>query len=278
MLATVNPAQVAAGTRGVIRACVQRKTGMLRIPRTGECRRNERPILLLQGSVSIPGIPGECGPQGEPGVPGQPGPPGVCGPPGPQGGTGPEGPPGPAGPQGVPGPSGPAGPQGVPGVTGGYYGYFYDQSTVDVLTTPIGVPLRTTGFANGVAITNSNQITMANPGVYNIAFSLQLQKFGKSKKYSTVTIWLSKNGIAPANWLAWTSTDVLLGGADVESRRSVEAWNFFVEAQAGDTFILMIQADTRVTDDFVDIFAGPSTNPGDLPSIPSTIVTVNQVG
>ena len=90
-----------------------------------------------------------------------------------------------------------------------------------------------------------------------------------------VTLWLSRNGVAEANWVAETSTDLRLG-TSTETERDVAAWNFFVEANPGDSFALMIVSSSSD----VSIFGGASANtvPANLPQIPSTILTVNQVG
>jgi len=107
---------------------------------------------------------------------------------------------------------------------------------------------------------------MANPGKYSIAFSIQLLNSVNTRP--VVTIWLNRNDSPVAD----SATDVYLGTA-VDTERSVAAWNFFVDAEAGDYFSLMVV--TNGTG--VAVFGGASANPG-APAIPSTIVTVNQVG
>ena len=109
---------------------------------------------------------------------------------------------------------------------------------------------------------------MAAAGKYNIAFSLQL--FNSVNARPVVTIWLNKNGSPVAD----SSTDIYLG-TSIDTERSVAAWNFFVDAAAGDYFSLMIA--TNGTG--VSIYGDTSVNAGaGAPAIPSTIVTVNQVG
>ena len=90
---------VPATAEDVINACVNKKTGALRIvSEPSKCRRVEAPLSWNQS-----------GPQGETGP---------AGPPGPQGVQGPQGTPGPKGEPGEAGPPGPAGPQGPPGTPG----------------------------------------------------------------------------------------------------------------------------------------------------------------
>lgn len=226
------------------------------------------------GSVGPQGERGDIGPAGPQGVAGPQGP---IGPAGPQGELGPQGATGAQGPAGDTGPRGLQGPQGIPGGFGAY-GSFYDYADL-ALTAQVATPilLRDPGFSSGVTVPQADgkryEITFANAGKYNIAFSSQLYNSDNHRR--TVTIWLSKNGVAQSNWQIESSTDLSLGtSADVE--RHVAAWNFFVEAAAGDRFVLMIVASGTG----VKIDGGTPVNsvPAGLPSIPSTIVTVNQVG
>ena len=199
----------------------------------------------------------------------------LIGPKGPQGitglsgPTGPTGSTGPTGPKGETGPTGPPGPPGETGPAGGFgsYGSFIDTET-RLLTqdSAYTIPLNVTQFAQGVSVVSDTQITMASAGKYNIAFSLQLLNSVNARP--VVTIWLNKNDSPVAD----SATDVYLGTA-VDTERSVAAWNFFVEAEAGDYFSLMIV--TNGTG--VSVYGGASANPG-TPAIPSTILTVNQVG
>lgn len=82
------------GTAGVIHACREPITGLIRQINSGNCLRTETSVHW-----HITGPMGPAGAQGPPGVPGEPGP---------------------AGPQGLPGPEGPAGPQGPAGIGGGF--------------------------------------------------------------------------------------------------------------------------------------------------------------
>jgi len=251
------------------------------------------------GETGTTGETGATGPQGEPGeagatgAQGEVGPQGTCGPQGTSGPQGPEGPQGiqglqglqgiagPAGSTGAQGPAGPTGPAGPAGATGpagpaggfGAYGSFYDTADLALpAATPTPVRLNTTQFSSGVSIFGTNKITFAQAGRYNIAFSSQLKSAAAQRR--NITIWLSKNGTAQANWMPETSTDVILG-TSVEDEKAVAAWNFFVDAAAGDYYVLMIvSSGTNVSLD-----GGVSLNGGlGLPEIPSTILTVNQVG
>ena len=83
-------------------------------------------------------------------------------------------------------------------------------------------------------------------------------------------MWLRENN----QNMTWTNTDVLITGRN-ETSRHVVAWNFFIEAQIGDFFELMMSSTTSTQMSIVSV--GTQTSP-DRPEIPGTILTVNQVG
>ena len=123
----------------------------------------------------------------------------------------------------------------------------------------------TTDFSNGVSIVSSSRITIANAGVYNIQFSAQLDKSDSGD--DTVQIWLCKNGSNVAN----SNTETTLVG---NNGKHVAAWNWFVNAAAGDYFeICWHSSDTAV---FINYIASATTPT--RPAIPSVILTVNKVG
>ena len=201
---------------------------------------------------------------------------GPIGPTGATGATGPTGPPGPTGATGAQGPTGATGAQGPTGPQGidsgfGSFGSFYDTSTVSlVINTATPIPLSTTVFATGVSIVDGTKIRFANAGKYNIAFSLQVTN--AEKKASRVSLWIAKNG----NNIPWTNTDKVMGTTDTDER-AVLAWNFFVDVAANDYVQLLVSATTTGTLDTKIAALPAQTNPV-RPEIPSTILTVNQVG
>jgi hypothetical protein len=122
----------------------------------------------------------------------------------------------------------------------------------------------TTDLSNGVSIVSNSRITMANAGVYNIQFSAQFDKSDSGD--DTVQIWLQKNGSNIAN----TNTEMTLTG---NNGKHVAAWNFFVNAAAGDYFeICWHSIDTAVFINYIAATSSPSR-----PAIPSVILTVNKV-
>jgi len=173
---------------------------------------------------------------------------------------------GPAGAQGIQGETGPQGPAGTSSL--GYYGSFYDTTTQlnTVPDTAHPMTLNTTDSANGVSITSGSHITFDHPGIYNIAFSAQLERT-QGGNSAQVDIWLSYNGIT----VPVTNTELSLQAGAV---RLVAAWNFFVTVtQAGDYYELIWSSNESNAD---ILYLPPQTGP-DRPAIPSVIVTVNQV-
>lgn len=147
-----------------------------------------------------------------------------------------------------------------------YYGAFYDEQDQDNagITAVNKVKLRTTDLSNGVTVASQTRITIANPGVYNIAFSAQFSKSdGGDDK---VELWLCKNG----NNMAWTNTEVILAG---NGAKSVAAWNFFVNAASGDFYELCWHS----PDLAVSIQSTAAASNPTRPAVPSVILTVNQV-
>lgn len=244
------------------------------------------------GTDGTNGTDGSDGTDGTDGSNGKPGAVGPCGPQGTKGDTGAAGlsayevwaktndgtvedyltslvgPVGAQGPQGVKGDTGaqgPAGENGRDGVNGlGDYASFYDTTSQNnpVANATNTMTFNTTVVSHGVTIVNGSKITFANPGVYNIAFSAQVDKTDSGA--DNIAIWLSKNGTDEP----WSATKV---DANNNNAKVVAAWNFFVEAGAGDYFQLKwSSADTDLR-----LYAQAANS---IPAIPSIILTVNQVG
>ena len=122
----------------------------------------------------------------------------------------------------------------------GYYGSFYDTTTqtATLTDTAYAVNFNTIDLRNGVSITNNalgnpTRVTIANTGVYDIEFSLQLEKTGGSGNFVT-DIWLRKNEVD----VPYTTGKVVLTGS-ANASPIVPAWNFVVDAVAGDYYELM---------------------------------------
>jgi hypothetical protein len=138
---------------------------------------------------------------------------------------------------------------------------------------PVAVPLNSTDISDGVSIQNDEnnrptRVQVSRAGTFNVAFSMQLQK--SDSGIDSVSIWLEKNNQA----IPWSSTDIYLQDSGTKSR-TVAAWNFVVALDAGDYVRLIIAATNDLRTSILAV-ANPAI-PGQ-PAIPSTILTVNQIG
>jgi hypothetical protein len=108
----------------------------------------------------------------------------------------------------------------------------------------------------------TSKIYVNDTGVYNFQFSAQLDKSGGSA--SAVYIWPRINGVNVPD----SATKIVIDGPNNEI---VPAWNFLLVMEGGDYFELAWQSsDTAV----IAPYSAPS---GNIPGIPSIILTVNWV-
>ena len=148
----------------------------------------------------------------------------------------------------------------------GYYGAFQDTTTQTALVTntAYGVKLGVTDLTNGVTVANNSKIKIANAGIYNIQFSLQLEKTGGSGNM-IADIWLRKNNVN----LSGTNGKIVLTGS-ANASPVVAAWNYVVAVSSNDSLELMWATDNLN----VKIISDVATSPH--PSTPSAILTVTQ--
>jgi hypothetical protein len=153
----------------------------------------------------------------------------------------------------------------------GYYGAFQDDTTQTAasINTAYPVKFNTIDLTNGVSVVNDGssnptRVTLANTGIYNIQFSLQLEKAGGSGNM-IADIWIRKNGVdIPST----TGKVVLTGSASASP--VIAAWNYVLDLTAGDYVQLM----WSTSNTNVQIIAAGPTSPH--PAIPSSILTVTQ--
>ena len=147
-----------------------------------------------------------------------------------------------------------------------HYGNFYDTTSQPNAgaTAANTVTYNTTDLSSGVSVVSNSRITIANAGVYNIEFSIQLQK--NSGGDDQVDIWLAKNGNNVAN----SNTTIMLHS---NPGYEVAAWNFLVNAAAGDYYELKWSSPDTTAQLHA---AGAGTNPT-RPAIPSVILSVSQI-
>ncbi len=121
------------------------------------------------------------------------------------------------------------------------------------------------------SVSSQFQIGLGNPtskvyvidtGLYNFQFSAQLDKTGGSA--SAVYIWPRINGVNVPD----SAGKVVIDGPNSEI---IPAWNFVLIMQAGDYFELAWQSNDT------DVIAPAASPSGNIPGIPSIILTVNWV-
>lgn len=153
-----------------------------------------------------------------------------------------------------------------------YYGSFSDTTdqTIAAVYTPQAVTLNTTNSTQGFSVASSSRVTAANPGVYSLEFTLQLESTSASTK--TIWVWLRKNGADEAN----TNSVITITGANTTT---VAAWNFVVSLAASDYLEVMFAADS--TSVAISAHAAEVGATGTAafarPAVPSTIVSITQV-
>jgi hypothetical protein len=153
----------------------------------------------------------------------------------------------------------------------GYYGAFQDDTTQTAVSANTAYPVKfnTTELSNGVTVVNDGsgnptRVTIANTGIYNVQFSLQLEKTGGSGNF-IIDIWLRKNGVDIPDT---TGKVVLTGSANASP--IVAAWNYLLDLAGGDYVQLM----WSTTNNNAVIIAAVATPPH--PGVPSSILTVTQ--
>jgi hypothetical protein len=171
---------------------------------------------------------------------------------------------------GTAGVTGTAGTSGVNGAVGGYLGSFYDTTTQSgVAGAVLTMSLNNSDlWNNGVSIVSGSQITIANPGVYNIQFSAQMVK-NSGNTATHAHIWLSQNGTnvpTSASQLGFPSNSIYV----------VAAWNFFFKTTVANEYVQLKWEINSNADNAIAITSAVAS--GDIPAIPGLIVTVNQVG
>jgi hypothetical protein len=160
------------------------------------------------------------------------------------------------------------------------YCVYSDMSTQEATVNNAKYVMQFNTFEEGhnITVVNDTQsptpkptkITVNRAGVYNIAFSAQLDRVASSGT-AEVNIWLRKNGETSAFDVPRTDTKVTMTG-NAGNSKTVAAWNFVVSAEAGDYFQLMWSP----TDHNIHIVSAAAvTTPGlERPAIPSVILTV----
>jgi len=109
------------------------------------------------------------------------------------------------------------------------YGAFSsDQDQTATANTATLMTLNTTDFSNDVSI-SSSEITVVNPGIYNLQFSVQFQNTDTA--FQDVYIWLKQNGVDIPGSTGFVSIPNRHAGTN---GHAIVGWNYFLSMAAND--------------------------------------------
>jgi hypothetical protein len=151
------------------------------------------------------------------------------------------------------------------------YGAFQDSTdqTAANTTTAYAVSFNTTDFSNGVTIASGSRITVADAGIWNLQFSIQLTNTTNSSQ--DVDIWFRVNGTNSANSNSRFGFAPRKGVGD--PFHIIAAMNYFLSLNATDYVEIM----WRPTDTGVSIEQYAAGTSPTRPAVPSAIVTMSFV-
>jgi len=149
------------------------------------------------------------------------------------------------------------------------YGAFQDgtDQTAANTTTAYAITFDTTDFSNGVTLSNSSRLNVAQAGIYDIQFSIQFKN--TTNDGQDVDVWFRKNGTNIANSNSRFHLSQRKSGGDPS--HLIAALNFFVSLSANDYVEIMWRpSDVGVS---IEHFAASSTPT--RPAVPSVIATLS---
>jgi hypothetical protein len=151
------------------------------------------------------------------------------------------------------------------------YGAFQDSTdqTAANTTTAYAVTFDTTDFSNGITLSNSSRLNVAQAGIYNLQFSIQFKN--TTNDTQDVDVWFRKNG---------TNIDKSNSRFGLAPRKSagdpshmIGALNFFVSLAANDYVEIMWRPSNVGVS--IEHYAASSTPT--RPAVPSVIATLSFV-
>jgi hypothetical protein len=151
------------------------------------------------------------------------------------------------------------------------YGVFQDSTdqTAANTTTAYAITFDTTDFSNGVTLSNSSRLNVAQSGIYNLQFSIQFKN--TTNDGQDVDVWFRKNGTDIANSNSRFHLSQRKSSGDPS--HLIAAMNFFVSLAASD-YVQIMWRPTDVGVSLEHFAAGTSPT---RPAIPSVIATLSFV-
>jgi len=162
-----------------------------------------------------------------------------------------------------------------------FYGAFQSNVTqTSSATSATAMICEATDYSRGVSMTSNgitssiSRIVIANPGTYNLQFSVQLVNNGNA--IDPVYIWYRQNGIDIQQTNSQVTVPSKQGNVD---GAIIAGWNFFIRTTSVNEYIELMWFVVDQNHTFVAATtsqAATATTPF-LPSIPSIILTVNEI-
>ena len=151
------------------------------------------------------------------------------------------------------------------------YGAFQDSTdqTAANTTTAYAITFDTTDFSNGITLSNSSRLNVAQSGIYDLQFSIQFKN--TTNDTQDVDVWFRKNGTD----IAKSNSRFSLGPRKSSGDPShlIAAMNFFVSLAASD----YVQIMWRPTDVGVSLEHFAADTSPTRPAVPSAIATLSFV-
>ena len=151
------------------------------------------------------------------------------------------------------------------------YGAFQDSTdqTAANTTTAYAITFDTTDFSNGVTLSNSSRLNVAQSGIYDLQFSIQFKN--TTNDTQDVDVWFRKNGTDIPNSNSKFGMPPRKSSGDPS--HIIAAMNFFVSLAANDYLQIMWRpSDVGVS---LEHYAAASTPT--RPAVPSVIATLSFV-
>jgi hypothetical protein len=151
------------------------------------------------------------------------------------------------------------------------YGAFQDgtDQVAANTTTAYAITFDTTDFSNGVTLSNSSRLNVAQAGIYNLQFSIKFKN--TTNDGQDVDVWFRKNGTNIDNSNSRFHPPARKSAGDPS--HLIAALNFFVNLAANDYVEIMWQ--TTNVGVSIEHFAASSTPT--RPAVPSVIATLSFV-
>ena len=149
---------------------------------------------------------------------------------------------------------------------GAFSSYTTQSTTANTATL---LTLSNTDFSNSVTLETGSKITVANAGIYNLQFSVQIENFDNAPQ--DAYIWLKQNG-----------TDIVgsTGKLGMPARKNpgdpfhdIKGWNYFLSMNAND----YVQLYWSTTDVDVTIQTYAASSSPTKPSTASVVATLTFV-